>query len=272
MNFSIRSLGKSTIVAVTKNALPTPLGQKLRQFTIPHRLQKVESSHSAEGIRKLMARGRGQRCLVLGTAPSLRTMDLRNLNVDYTFLLNRSCLYTRRPTRAVESAVVANPHAFKEYGDEIVRQPLQELFLSSAIPLNHKELTHIDTVFFFQQWEWPRIYEGFFQADLAQPLYHGSSVAFTAIQFAFCMGFSEIILAGIDFDFTAPDPHAYTSSAAEIERARRTSIKNTDKMIASLKYCVEFLEATKGPKIRSVSPNRNLDFIEYCNVEDLSER
>lgn len=197
-------------------------------------------------------------------------MDLRNLDVDYTFLLNRSYLYTRRPTRAVESVVVANPHAFEEYGREIVRLPLQKIFLSSAIALNHRELTRIDTVF-FQQWEWPRIYEGFFQADLTQPLYHGTSVAFSAIQLACWMGFSDITLAGIDFNFTASDPHAYTSSDAEVERARRTSIKNTDKMIASLKYCVEFLEATKGPKIRSVSPNRKLDFIEYSNAENLSE-
>lgn len=262
---------KQTVRLATDRSLHPLKAQSVRQAITPHRLQKVESDPSSEEIRTLMGQGQGQRCLILGTAPSLRNMDLRNLNVDYTFLLNRSYLYTRRPTRATESAVVANPYAFNEYGREIVSLPHQKLFLSSAIPLNHRELTHIDAVF-FQQWEWPRIYEGFFQTDLTQPLYHGTSVAFTAIQFAYWMGFSEIILAGIEFDFAAAEPHAYTSSKAEVERARRTSIKNTKRMISSLKYCVQFLEATGGPRIRSVSPNPTLDFIEYCNVEDLSER
>ena len=261
---------RSALFEISKKILPTIAGQTVRKAVTPHHLQKVETPPHTEELQRLYNQNKNQRCLILGTAPSLREMDLRNISIDYTFLLNRSYLYTKRPEKAIESAIIANPHAFAEYGREAFRPSCDKFFLSSAIPLSREESQKIDAIF-FTQWEKPRIYDGFFQTDLADPLYHGTSVAFTAIQLAYFMGFSEIVLAGIEFDFKAADPHMYTSSDAEIRRAQRTSIKNSSKMVASLEYCAHFLKAAGGVRIRSLSPNQNLGFIEYCNTEDLSE-
>ncbi|WP_135502451.1 hypothetical protein [Roseovarius aestuariivivens] len=258
---------KKTILTGTSLVPDLVLGQRMRQALIPHTRQKQFQPVERSPLERLHGKYKGKRCLIIGTAPSVSSQDLAKLDPAYTFLLNRAYLLNNRSQKSKNALVLANPLAFEEYGRDALRHTFEDVFLSSGIPT--KDHPDDPRVFYYSQWVRPKIYEGFFQTDLSQPLYQGTSVAFTAIQIAFCMGFSDIILAGIEFNFDQKEPHFYNSTEAEAERAVTTSRVNADYMIDSLRYCCRFIGSHADRKISSVSPNRNLGFMTYAEVASL---
>jgi hypothetical protein len=120
---------KSMLRSATQSVLSIPNAQAVRKAVVPHRAQPVETPPSLERLASLQGAGHGQRCLILGTAPSARDADLRSVKVDYTFLLNRAYLHEQRSESAREALVIADPHAFSEYGDDAIDQPLDRVFL-----------------------------------------------------------------------------------------------------------------------------------------------
>jgi len=263
---SLRNLTKNAICSTTKDFPGGQAGQGIRQALIPHRMQIQKRACPKDRLLDLHDTYADARCLIIGGAPSLKELDLSVIRADYTFLLNRAYLFENRPSTGYESLVISNPHAFQEYGQEALTSELHAAFLSGEIDTS----THEDDkrIIGFQQWEQPRIHNGFFQFDLHKPLYDGSSVAFTAIQLAVWLGFREIILAGIDFDFDPHNGHFYGSSDHEKLRTRGISVRNSTKMINSLSYCCRILNEIGRSKIVSVSPNRGFDFLEYRTPEE----
>lgn len=244
-------------------------GQTIREKLIPHHYQPQIQKCSSDRLHALGGAYENKRCIIIGGAPSLRELDISLIPVDYTFLLNRAYLLANRPTTEHEAIVIANPFAFAEYGHEALACNLHAAFLSGTIDLkNYCNDTRIIT---YSQWEHPRIYEGFFQLDLQKPLYHGTSVAFTAIQIAVWMGFKEIILAGVDFRFDSKDAHFYESSVKEVQRTGSVSVNNTVNMVNSLAYCCEILRDIGKAKIVSVSPYRDFSFLDYRSPGELAK-
>lgn len=244
------------------------VGQCIRQTIVPHRVERQSRPCSKASLLDLRDSYKGARCLIIGGSPSLIDLDLSNFRTDYTFYLNRAYLYRNRPAYGKDSVVMSNPHAFAEYGEEVLACNLDHVFLSGGIPQTVD--FHDPRILIFSQWEQPRMYDGFFQFDLSQPLYHGTSVAFAAIQIAYWMGFQDIVLAGIDFKFDVKDGHFYPSSEREKIRTKGISTGNTDKMISSLEYCCKLVKGTGRARIVSLSSNRDFNFIEYRNLEDLA--
>lgn len=163
--------------------------------------------------------------------------------------------------------MISNPFAFQEYGHEALRCNLDAVFLSEAIDASDHETD--ERIIGFRQWAQPAMYNGFFQFDLRKPLYDGMSVAFSAIQIAVWMGFREITIAGIDLQFDPKDGHFYNSSRRETLRTKGASMNNSTKMIQSLKCCCRILEEIGKSRIISLSPKRNLSFLEYRTVDEL---
>lgn len=251
----------SAAVSPTTNLKGVERYQTIREKVVPHKLQPQRTSLSPEPLLDLQDTCSNKRCLIIGGAPSLKNIDISEMKVDFTFLLNRAFLFGDRPKAEREGIVLTNPLAFQEYGQEALNCDLDFAFLSGAIDLGKHETNQRLTA--FSQWTYPRIYDGFFQKNLQQPLYHGKSVAFTAIQIATWMGFEEIILAGVDLQFDPKEPHFYQSSSQELRRTTSSSIKNTSKMVKSFKYCSKFLNEMGRSRLISVSPHCHFDFIEY---------
>lgn len=263
---SLRNSAKNTICSTTKAFPGGRAGQSIRQALIPHRVQIQKRACPADRLLDLREKYAGARCLIIGGAPSLKELDLSVIRVDYTFLLNRAYLFHKRPKTGPEALVISNPHAFKDYGQEALKYNLDAAFLSGELDTSYVE--NDQRIIGFQQWEQPRLYNGFFQFDFDKPLYDGSSVAFSAIQLSVCLGFNEIVIAGVDFDFDPKEGHFYSSSDDEKRRTKGVSIKNAQKMVDSLRYCCRILNETGKSKIVSLSPNRNFAFLEYRTSEE----
>ena len=145
-----------------------------------------------------------ERCFVIGNGPSLKDTDLDKLDGEVTFATNGIFLAfdkTKfRPTfYIVEDHLVAEDRR----GQINALSGFTKLFpVNLAYCLDEKP----DTIFFNHR---PRksYPHGFdFSTDASEVTYAGCTVTFTALQFAFYMGFKEIYLIGVDCSYSLSAP------------------------------------------------------------------
>jgi FkbM family methyltransferase len=142
---------------------------------------------------------RGQRCVIIGNGPSLNKMDLSFLENEKTFGTNRIYLlfdnYKFRPTYYIS----VNPLVIKQSIKEISRIPCFKFLGSEAIQFFH----HREDVFFLRN-----LPEWIFSKNPEHGISEGWTVTYVALQLAYYMGFSEVILIGVDHRFvTQGDPN-----------------------------------------------------------------
>lgn len=150
-------------------------------------------------LKKLRGIHKGKRCFIIGNGPSLRAVDLEQLKDEYTFAFNR--IYhifaetSWRPTYycTQDSKIAA---ASAEEISEQIRTP----YIFAPINLRWYENVDLNSAYFFNP-----IFAGEevpeFSEDVSCFVGVGNTVAYTAIQVAVYMGFSEIYLLGVDHSF-----------------------------------------------------------------------
>ncbi|VAV92907.1 FIG00855465: hypothetical protein [hydrothermal vent metagenome] len=150
----------------------------------------------------------GERCVIIGNGPSLNQLDLGKLESEFTIAVN-GIFYAADdmgfdPTYYVveDSSVMSeNTRAIKAYSaghkffPSIYRDYIGDDPSVSYFMMNRG---------FYAQ-ESPSFCVPRFSTDAAQRLYSGQSVTIINLQLAYYMGFSEIVLIGMDFSYTVPD-------------------------------------------------------------------
>lgn len=151
---------------------------------------------------------KGDRCVIIGNGPSLNQLDLRRLADAHTFAVNGIFYASERmgfaPTYYVveDSSVMAeNTDAIKEYAaghkffPSIYRRYVGDVPGVSYFLMNRG----------FYEPSSPSYCVPKFSTDIAQRVYSGQSVTIINLQLAYYMGFSEVVLIGMDFSYTIPD-------------------------------------------------------------------
>jgi len=137
----------------------------------------------------------GERCFILGNGPSLRNTDLSRLRNEFTFGLNR--IYLLFPELGFPTSCLVSVN------DLVLEQCAAEM---RALELPR-----------FVTWRARRWFRGdpgtmFLDTDFTGPedfsgratgrLFEGFTVTYVALQLAFFMGFRDVILVGVDHNFT----------------------------------------------------------------------
>jgi GT2 family glycosyltransferase/glycosyltransferase involved in cell wall biosynthesis len=171
---------------------PTPME---RYFTEQNILSLSNQKLAAYKDRHL-----GQRCVIIGNGPSLNKMDLSFLKHEITFGMNRIfLLFEKWDFRPTYYASV-NPLVLEQSAEEILKISAPKFLSDKGIPFfpNPPE----DVIFIRSLPKW------FFSCDPREGLCEGWTVTFFAMQLAYFMGFSEVILIGVDHHFTTQgDPN-----------------------------------------------------------------
>jgi hypothetical protein len=162
-----------------------------------HRLAKAfdpawtSSRHRLEGYRDAHA---GQRCFILGNGPSLRRTDLSLLRNEVTFGLNRIYLLFPELGFPTSCLVSVNTLVLEQCAAEIAALEMPRFVTWRARRWFHGDprTTFLDTDF-----TGPENFSG----EATGRLFDGLSVTFVALQLAFYMGFSDVILVGVDHNF-----------------------------------------------------------------------
>jgi hypothetical protein len=156
---------------------------------------------SRRRIRSLKNIHQGERCFIIGNGPSLKHHDLSLLKNEKTFGLNRIYLLFDEIGYETTYHVVVNRLLLEQSVDEIAKLSVPE-FVSwhsrDTIDFrsNIRYLRSIDQ-------SGPRFF-----TNIENGIWEGATVTYVAMQLAFYMGFSKVILLGVDHSFqTKGKPH-----------------------------------------------------------------
>lgn len=226
-------------------------------------IMKHMTEENTSNLKKLYNIHKGERCFILGCAPSLKQLDLTKLNTEYTFTVNKG--YKLRDLGLEHS----NYHLIMD------RELLNDNGVLAELPTNFSDLFFLNAELDYEKENWNKLYVEIlnsnmikFQEDITKPLMTTATVISQAIQIAYYMGFSDIYLLGVDLDFSKNSGHVYTSSFEEKEREKTLSIKGEKVMLDGLNNITKFL-TSKGINIYNASPAGVLDCMPRVKYETL---
>jgi hypothetical protein len=149
-----------------------------------------------ESIRKLSLlkdAHKGERCFLIGNGPSLKHTDLSRLKNDFSFGFNRIFL-------AAEE-LNFSPSCLVSINDLVIQQSAREfqaLKMPKFFAWRSREWVGMDTNthFLYTSYTTPK-----FARDVRGRVWEGATVTNVALQLAYFIGFSTVILVGVDHSF-----------------------------------------------------------------------
>jgi hypothetical protein len=226
-------------------------------------VKKKLPNHLKVSTASLQGSRQGKRCLIVGSAPSVKALDLSRVHDCDVFALNRAGEVCRHLDAGEKMLVVSDPLALNKHSESSVFEGFDRVFLSADVHDIQK-----DNVYWFEFYRRPRVYEGFAQSDLRRPLYHCHTVAGFAIQIAVAMGYRQVYLVGIDLSFAGPQVHFYPSSSREEDWAREVSVPKTPRMAAGIAY-LAYWSRKRGVDLVNLSPVPMLEGVRTANFADV---
>lgn len=138
----------------------------------------------------------GERCFILGNGPSLARMDLTPLKSEVTFGLNRVYLLFPKLGFTTTYFVAVNTLVVEQCAEEIKRLRVPKFITWRARRAMRGDdlVTFLDTDYTGQTT---------FSGEVTGRVFEGSTVTYVALQLAYHLGFSEVILIGVDHSFRA---------------------------------------------------------------------
>ncbi len=147
---------------------------------------------------------KNKRCFIIGNGPSLKGMDLSPLAREYTFGLNR--IYILFPEMGFHTSylVCINNLVLQQCAAEI-----QDLDCVKFINWTERDLYNTNESLYFIRMAGTEK----FHTNISRGIWQGGTVTFAAMQIAYYMGFSEVVLIGVDHNFvTKGDPGKVVTS------------------------------------------------------------
>jgi hypothetical protein len=146
----------------------------------------------------------GKRCFIIGNGPSLKQTDLSRLQGEYTFGMNRIYLIFPELGFTTTFFLSVNDLVIEQCAQDILALPVPK-FLSWRShdliqPVLGKERQLPENpplVFLHTTYTGPR-----FAPDARQRMWEGATVTYVTLQMAYHMGFSQVILIGVDHNYT----------------------------------------------------------------------
>jgi hypothetical protein len=149
--------------------------------------------HTTSVLEPYHNRYDGCRCIVIGNGPSLRKMNLALLKDEYTFGLNRIYLMFKELRFETTFLVSVNRFVLQQFSDDLAKLTMLK-FLNWA----YRSRYNADRSTSFVCFKPRHITDGSI-CDGIYPL--AATVTNVALEIAFFMGFSEVILIGVDHSY-----------------------------------------------------------------------
>ena len=223
-------------------------------------------------LRDFRNRYLGRRCFIIGNGPSLNSMDLSPLRNEFTFALNRGYLLTERMGAPASFLVTVNPYVVEQFAPEIVKAP-SPTFVSWR---SKRWVPASADVTFLRR---ARLFT--FASDMTRGAWEGATVTYVALELAFHMGFSDVILIGVDHSFATEGPanKLVTSSGSDPNHFDASYFgagvkwQLPDLEVSELAYRLALAAyAADGRRIRDATLNGKLTVFPKVSYEDLVRR
>ncbi|KAF0111857.1 MAG: hypothetical protein FD147_659 [Chloroflexi bacterium] len=150
-----------------------------------------------ESILKLEAMRdsqRGERCIIVGNGPSLKNTDLQKLQKVYSIGMNRFYMAFPELGFTTSCFLTVNDLVIEQCAEDIRTLPIPS-FISwrGRKWVKPSENLH----YLYTSYILPR-----FNGNAAGRLWEGATVTFVAMQLAYYLGFKQVVLIGVDHNYT----------------------------------------------------------------------
>jgi hypothetical protein len=136
----------------------------------------------------------GKRCFIIGNGPSLRNTDMKKLENEYTFGMNRIFLMFPELGFKASFLVSVNDLVIEQSKVDIKKVGIPTFVSWRARKwLEPQENLH----YLYTSYTGKK-----FAKDASKRLWEGATVTYSCLQLAYYMGFSQAILIGVDHSFT----------------------------------------------------------------------
>ena len=206
----------------------------------------------------------GKRCFIVGSAPSIKSLDLEKIHKEYIILLNNAYLLKEEFGKHPEGWILGDPAAYEDYAKTYDYECFKDVFLSMNIPAGWTS----ERIHRYSYYKFPNIYDGFCEFDLSKPIYQAHTVALSACQIAIGMGFKEIVLIGIDLNFSKDKLHFYESKLGENVRFESITSDRISHMRRGFLVLEKFAK-DMGVKLINASPIDGIGLENTVNFEEL---
>ena len=226
-----------------------------------------------ESRRKLAAlkdSHKGERCFVIGNGPSLKNTDLSKLSNDFTIGMNRIFLAADELGFKPDILVCVNDLVVEQSVEEFNNLKMPKFFSWRARKwLKMDPYTH----FLYTTYTSPR-----FATDIGGRVWEGATVTNVCLQLAYHLGFSEVILIGVDHSFATKgtpnttiqsegdDPNHF--SAAYFGKDFRWQLPDLETSELAYRMARKAYEAD-GRRILDATVGGKLDIFEKVEYESL---
>ena len=147
----------------------------------------------ASRLTQFKNKHQGEDCFIIGSGPSLNSMDLTLLRKYHTFGLNKLYLLFDRVDLNLSYLVAVNKLVIKQSAHIYQNLPIT-LFLNYK---NARKILNKKENFYF-------VFTGAksaFKPDITRMICEGATVTYVAMQIAYYMGFQNVFLIGVDHHF-----------------------------------------------------------------------
>ena len=173
-----------------------------------HKYSSKISNQERTDLKKFENKYYGKRCFIIGNGPSLNKTDLKLLKDEYTFGVNSIYYKTKEMGFEPTFYVVEDRHVVDDNLEEIEKIKCRYKFFPSFYKNKFRRDERVyyfslDVGFYRKEhpfFEIPR-----FSDDISDVVYAGQTVTYINLQLAHYMGFKEVYLIGVDFDYKIPD-------------------------------------------------------------------
>lgn len=185
-----------------KNRLPAPMVSTYREIRDS---LEIASEYPAarlhpwriDSIKKLDAlrdSHKGEQCVIIGNGPSLKNTDLTRLKDVFTIGMNR--FYMAFPDLGFSTSILltVNDLVIEQCADDLRKLPIPT-FVSWRGRKHIQPSSNLH--YLYTSYIKPR-----FNGDATGRLWEGATVTFVGMQLAYFLGFTQVILIGVDHNFT----------------------------------------------------------------------
>ncbi len=194
-------MGKKTIIAIKESA-PYSFARKV-YYSLRNWRETKEDLRIYNNLRRFKNTAKTKACFIVGNGPSLRLEDLErigHLGIP-SFASNRIYLAFPKISWRPSYYFISDERLITDYNKE------KDIFfgIPSFFPRKYREL--VESGEFYNELIYDYRVEGRFSDNAAVGIYAGGSVTTEMIQFAYYMGYKEIYLIGVDFNYTINNPN-----------------------------------------------------------------
>ncbi len=228
------------------------------------RLIGIYGKYDFRKLKEYKGKHEGERCFIIGTGPSLRMDDLEKIKGEVSFSVNSIVLSFPDTTWRPTYYAIGDSFGYEKLKDAIREAKMPTVFcgISTKLMTPKMDISFIPyPVNLLDHGKMIPNHITKFSGNSFIVNYSGHSITYNVMELAVYMGFKEIVLLGIDCDYSKSVNHIKAYSV-------QTDMNAAYLMRESYKVARKWTDA-HGVKILNATRNAKLDVFERVELEEI---